>query len=187
MKRIVYLALLFIIFSCTKKQQEIAPDSIYNVESSWERQDAKEIKFADFKGKVLVTAMIYTSCKTSCPRLTAEMASIEKKVENVNPEKLQFVLISIDPENDKPPVMRSYLAQNNFDEKRWTFIRGSEEDTRELANIMALRYKKITPMEFSHSNIISVYSKDGRLAYQQDGLTSDYDRAVVEAIKQQVK
>lgn len=186
MKKFFYLLFIVTLYSCNRKQQEIAPDSIYNVESTWERQDGKKINFSDLQGKVLVTAMIYTSCKTSCPRLTAEMASIAKKTDDVDPEKIQFVLISIDPENDKPAVMRSYMALNGFDEKKWTFIRGSEDDTRELANIMSLKYKKITSMEFSHSNIISVYSKEGKLAYQQDGLTSDDDIAVVDAIKKEI-
>ncbi|WP_435524483.1 hypothetical protein [Chryseobacterium indoltheticum] len=60
---------------------------------------------------------------------------------------------------DTPEVMKAYLKANKFDDKEWTFIRSSDENTRELANIMAIKYKEITPIEFSHSNIISVYSK----------------------------
>ena len=85
--------------SCSKKNEEISPDSIYNVSSKWEKQDGKTITFSDMKGKVLVTAMIFTSCKTACPRLTAEMRTISQKVGKTNPEDIQYVLISIDPKN----------------------------------------------------------------------------------------
>ncbi len=69
-------------------------------------------------------------------------------------------------------------------EKQWTFIRSNEDDTRELANVMAVKYKEISPIEFSHSNIISVYSKKGTLAYQKEGLDSGDDDLVKEIKKQ---
>ena len=170
--------------SCNKKNEEISPDSIYNVSSKWEKQDGKTITFSDMKGKVLVTAMIFTSCKTACPRLTAEMRTISQKVGKTNPEDIQYVLISIDPKTDTPQVMKAYLDTNKFDEKQWTFIRSNEDDTRELANVMAVKYKEISPIEFSHSNIISVYSKKGTLAYQKEGLDSGDDDLVKEIKKQ---
>ena len=170
--------------SCSKKNEEISPDSIYNVSSKWEKQDGKTITFSDMKGKVLVTAMIFTSCKTACTRLTAEMRTISQKVGKTNPEDIQYVLISIDPKNDTPQVMKAYLDTNKFDEKQWTFIRSNEDDTRELANVMAVKYKEISPIEFSHSNIISVYSKKGTLAYQKEGLDSGDDDLVKEIKKQ---
>ena len=184
MKNIIYILLAMATLSCSKKNEEISPESIYNVSSKWEKQDGKTITFSDMKGKVLVTAMIFTSCKTACPRLTAEMRTISQKVGKTNPEDIQYVLISIDPETDTPQVMKAYLDTNTFDEKQWTFIRSNEEDTQELANIMAVKYKEISPIEFSHSNIISVYSKKGTLAYQKEGLDTGDDDLVKEIKKQ---
>lgn len=184
MKNLLYILLVMASLSCSKKNEEISPDSIYNVSSKWEKQDGKTITFSDMKGKVLVTAMIFTSCKTACPRLTAEMRTISQKVGKTNPEDIQYVLISIDPKNDTPQVMKAYLDTNKFDEKQWTFIRSNEDDTRELANVMAVKYKEISPIEFSHSNIISVYSKKGTLAYQKEGLDSGDDDLVKEIKKQ---
>lgn len=186
MKNITLILLAIIMISCSKKNEEISPDSIYNVQTKWEKQDGKNITFSDLKGKVLVTAMIFTSCKTACPRLTAEMRAISQKVGKTDPDKIQYVLISIDPENDTPKVMKRYLDVNRFNENEWTFIRGNEEDTRELANIMAVKYKEISPIEFSHSNIITVYSKKGILSFQKEGLDGDYD-AIVNEIKKQTK
>ncbi|MBB6329689.1 protein SCO1/2 [Chryseobacterium sediminis] len=186
MKNITLMLLALMMISCSKKNEEISPDSIYNVQTNWEKQDGENITFSDLKGKVLVTAMIFTSCKTACPKLTAEMRTIAQKVGKVDPKDIQYVLISIDPENDTPKVMKRYLYVNRFDEKEWTFIRGNEEDTRELANIMAVKYKQISPIEFSHSNIITVYSKKGTLAFQKEGLDSNYE-AIVNEIKKQIQ
>ena len=32
-----------------------------------------------------------------------------------------------------------------------------------------MKYKKISPIDFSHSNIISVFSADGKLMSQEEG------------------
>ena len=184
---IISLLSVFILGGCQKKQNEnIDPDSIFNLQSSWEKPDGTEIKLEELKGKVLTMVMIYTSCKTACPRLTADMKDIESKVGKQNSDELQYVLVSIDPEHDTPERMRAFIKNNKLEGKQWVFLRGSEEDTRELANVLAVKYKKITPMDFSHSNIISVFSKSGVLAYQKEGLNIDIN-TTVDKIKEQIK
>ncbi|HAI17299.1 MAG TPA: SCO family protein, partial [Xanthomarina gelatinilytica] len=44
-------------------------------------------------------------------------------------------------------------------------------------------YKKISPIDFSHSNIISVFNSQGELIHQQEGLGVD-NKETVEAILQ---
>jgi len=184
---IISLLSVFILGGCQKKQNEnIDPDSIFNLQSSWEKPDGTKIKLEELKGKVLTMVMIYTSCKTACPRLTADMKDIEAKVGKQNSDELQYILVSIDPEHDTPERMRAFIKNNKLEGKQWVFLRGSEEDTRELANVLAVKYKKITPMDFSHSNIISVFSKSGVLAYQKEGLNIDIN-TTVDKIKEQIK
>lgn len=177
------LSLVFLI-SCQKKEIVIGEDSVYNLQSKWETPTGEQIKLADLKGKVITLVMIYTSCKTACPRLTLDMKNIEAKVAYKNPEDLRYVLVSIDPKNDTPEKMREFLKNNKLEEKQWLFLRGSEADTRELANVLAVKYKEISPMEFSHSNIISVFSKSGELVYQKEGLNIDIENTVNEIKKQ---
>jgi protein SCO1/2 len=50
------------------------------------------------------------------------------------------------------------------------FLRGSEENTREFANVLSVRYAAISPIDFSHSNIISVFDKEGVMQHQMEGL-----------------
>lgn len=186
MKKLFYLLTALVLFSCSKNPEPLKPDSIYNVDSEWENQNGEKLSLINFKGKVVVTAMIFTSCKTACPKLTAEMRNISRKVGKVNPDEIQYVLISIDPETDTPEVMKAYLKTNQFDEKEWTFIRSNENDTRELANVMAIKYKEISPIEFSHSNIITVYAKDGTMAFQKEGLDENIE-VTAEEIKKQIE
>ena len=47
----------------------------------------------------------------------------------------------------------------------WFFLRSSEENTREFAAVLAVNYKKISPIDFLHSNIISVFNPKGELVF----------------------
>lgn len=182
---IISLLSVFILGMPEKQNENIDPDSIFNLQSSWEKPDGTKIKLEELKGKVLTMVMIYTSCKTACPRLTADMKDIEAKVGKQNSDELQYILVSIDPEHDTPERMRAFIKQQ-AGRKAMGVSEGSEEDTRELANVLAVKYKKITPMDFSHSNIISVFSKSGVLAYQKEGLNIDIN-TTVDKIKEQIK
>ena len=153
-----------------KDTDEISDLSIYNLPSVWTTQDNREIELKDLKGNVLVMVMIYTTCQSACPRLAADMRSIEKQIPDAKKGNVKLVLISIDPETDTPERLKEFAIENEMESKQWVFLRGSESDTREFAAVLAVNYKKISPMDFSHSNIISVFDQKGELAYQQEGL-----------------
>lgn len=181
----LFLGLILILFvtqGCnTNKKPEDKPISdlsIYNLPSKWTNQDGRNIEMKDLKGKVLVMVMIYTSCKSACPRLVADMRNIESRLpENVK-EKVQLVLVSIDPEVDTPKRLKAFSIENKMQGNQWLFLRSTEENTREFAAVLAVNYKKISPIDFSHSNIISVFNAEGELAYQQEGLGVNSDATI---------
>jgi protein SCO1/2 len=144
--------------------------SIYQLPSVWTNQDSVEIELKDLQGDVVVMVMIYTSCKAACPRLVADMRDIEAQIPKNKIENIKFVLVSIDPLTDTPKRLAEFAKENDMEADQWMFLRGTEEDTREFAAVLAVNYKKISPMDFSHSNIISVFNQKGELAHQQEGL-----------------
>ncbi len=115
-------------------------------------------------------AMIYTSCQAACPRLVADMRAIEAELPPAKKDGVRMVLVSIDPETDTPERLKTFAAENKLDGDHWILLRGTMADTRELAATLAVNYKQISPMDFSHSNIISVLNQKGELVYQQEGL-----------------
>ncbi len=154
----------------TKKEDGISELSIYNLPSKWTNQNNEEIQLKTLQGDVLVMVMIYTSCKTACPRLVADMRGIEEQIPADKKDEVTLVFVSIDPETDTPQRLKEFAKENQMDTDNWVFLRGSEEDTREFSAVLAVNYKRISPMDFSHSNIISVFDRKGELAYQQEGL-----------------
>ena len=176
------LSILLMAFGCDLKQKaetEVANNetfdehSIFNLQSTWHTQDSQSIMLQALKGKVTVMVMIYTSCKVACPRLVADMRNIESKVPEKYLPRVQFVLVSIDPETDTPIELKRFAHKNEMEEKHWIFLQGTPYTTRELANVLSVKYEEISPIDFSHSNIISVFNPNGELVHQQEGLGVD--------------
>lgn len=165
--------------------QEIPELSVYNLPSSWTTQDNEQIELKDLQGKVVVMVMIYTECKAACPRLVADMRNIERRVDKKDLKNVQFIMVSIDPETDTPEKLKEFSKENVMEDDHWMFLRGTPEDTREFAAILAVNYKKITPMDFSHSNIISVFDTSGVMVHQQEGLGVDNEETII-AINEQL-
>lgn len=162
---------------------EISDESIFNLTSKWHTEEGKEIQLEDLKGKTLVMVMIYTTCKAACPRLVADMRNIESKIPKENIKNLQFVLVSIDPETDTPKRLKAFAIENVMDDEQWTFLQGTKSSVREFANVLAVKYKEISPIDFSHSNIISVFNSEGELEHQQEGLGVDNIETVETILK----
>ncbi len=157
----------------TKKEEstKVSEESIFNLSSKWNTEEGKTIELKDLKGKTLVMVMIYTSCKAACPRLVADMRNIEKQI--TNKKDVQYVIVSIDPKTDTPEKLKAFAKENFMDGEQWTFLQGTPSSVREFANVLAVRYKQISPIDFSHSNIISVFNPQGELVHQQEGLGVD--------------
>lgn len=149
---------------------EISDESIFNLTSKWNTEEGETIELKNLKGKTLVMVMIYTTCKAACPRLVADMRNIEKQVPKKYTKNLRYVLVSIDPENDTPTKLKAFAKENLMDDEHWTFLQGTKTSVREFANVLAVKYKQISPLDFSHSNIISVFNSQGELVHQQEGL-----------------
>lgn len=152
--------------------------SIYNLPEKWTTQNGNDIELKELRGKVLVMVMIYTSCKAACPRLVADMRNIEKKIPKELSDKVQYIMVSIDPEVDTPERLKAFAKENQMDNEKWLFLRSNDEQTREFSAVLAVNYKRISPMDFSHSNIISVFNAEGELAFQQEGLEVNNDNTV---------
>lgn len=153
-----------------QKQTGISDTSVFNLTSKWHTEEGVEIQLEDLKGKTLVMVMIYTSCKAACPRLVADMRNIEAQIPKERLNDLNFVLVSIDPKIDTPERLKAFAIENVMDDEQWTFLQGTESGVREFANVLAMKYKQISPIDFSHSNIISVFNSGGELIHQQEGL-----------------
>lgn len=157
--------------------------SIFQLPSEWESQEDKLVKLEDLQGNILVAVMIYTTCKAACPRLVADMKNIQSQIGTATQKPVKYLLFSIDPETDTPEQLKKFSIENEMAENHWLFLRSSEENTREFANVLAVKYAEISPIDFSHSNIISVFDTEGIMQHQQEGLGVDNKETIAKIIE----
>jgi protein SCO1/2 len=139
--------------------------SVYDLGSTWRDQTGARRPLASLAGRPRVVAMVYTSCAATCPLTVNEMKRIEAAVRGVD-----FVLVTLDPERDDPARLAAYARAHGLDAARWTLLSGAEDDVRELAAALGVRYRRISPDELAHSNALTVLDATGAVVDQQAGL-----------------
>ncbi|MBS1738598.1 MAG: SCO family protein [Bacteroidetes bacterium] len=159
-------------------------ESLYSISDSFQTQDNTVITLDHFRGKPTVVGMIFTHCTYACPRLTADIQNIEDSLQNEN-GKINFLLVSFDHERDNPAQLKKFADSLKLD-KNWTLLHGSEASVRTLSILLNVQYEKDGEGNFSHSNIISVLDKEGKLAYQKEGLNANQS-ATIASIKNMLK
>ncbi len=175
-------------FSCKQEpvERELPSDSIFHLTTEWQDQHNLSYKLEKLRGKTLVVVMIYTTCKAACPILVADMKRIEHQIKPSYLNKVSLVLVSIDPETDTPERLAEFARTGGMDAPHWVFLRSDEAATQEFANVLSMKYKKISPIDFSHSNIISVFNPEGALILQEEGTGINAEK-MAETVNQTVK
>ena len=118
----------------------------------------------DFAGKVVVMFFGYTQCPDVCPTSMAELAEVKKSL-GADGDKLQGIFVSVDPERDKPEMLKAYMA--NFD-PTFLAMTTTPEKLADLAKDYKVYYKKVegkTPTSYTmdHSAGSYVYDTKGQL------------------------
>lgn len=164
---------------------EPADESIYHVSSTWKDQHDNSVDFDVLRGKVQVVAMVYTHCEFACPRILADMKRVEKELTGETRLHTNFVIVSIDPQRDTPERLSQFADQNNLSSDSWTLLNGSDGDVLEIAALLGVRYKRISDTDFTHSNMISVLSREGEIVHQRKQLSDD-QTDIVRAIENEI-
>lgn len=145
--------------------------SLYVLDSRWEDQGVKTLTLGELRGRPVVLAMFYASCTVACPIIAENVRRIERAAEaaRLDPPP-RYVLVTFDPEHDSPAVLRRYTESHGLDPARWSLLRGGAEDTRELAVLLGVRYKRNADDSFSHSNLITLLNGAGEVVHRHEGL-----------------
>ena len=139
-------------------------------------QSGKTIQFQQFRGKPLLLTFIYTRCPFPdyCPRMSNNFAQVMQQLQK-DPKafgEAQLLSISIDPEHDKPAVLRSYGERyvGRVDPRfaHWEFASGSPEQVRKIADFFGLAYNQ-KDGQIVHGLVTVLIGKDGRVVKVYSG------------------
>lgn len=133
-------------------------------------QDGRPIHFHQYHGKALLLTFIYTRCPLPdyCPRMSQNFAQILAQI-STDPKlspSTRLLSISIDPEYDKPAVLRAYaldVAGDPHPFDHWEFASGTSDQVRKVAEFFGLKYWKENG-QIVHALITALVGPDGKVA-----------------------
>ncbi len=119
---------------------------------------------ASFRGKAVVVFFGYTQCPDVCPTALATLAEAKRQL-GADGERVQGVFVTIDPERDKPELLRNYVPA--FD-PTFLGLYGDAAATEKVAKEFKVLYRKVpgsTPETYTmdHSAGMFVFDPQGRL------------------------
>ncbi len=100
--------------------------------------DGKTYTLQSFAGKVVLVLFGFTQCPDVCPTSLAELAHVMKLLGS-QADRVQVLMISVDPERDTPEVLRAYIS--GFD-PRFLGLTGSAEQVKQAAASFKAYYAK---------------------------------------------
>jgi len=122
----------------------------------------KPRRLEDWRGKAVVLVFGFTQCPDVCPTTLADVALALKEL-GPDAERVQVLMVSVDPERDTPQVLGKYVTA--FD-PRFVALRGDLEATRKVAQDFKVYFEKRKQGEsytVDHSAQSYVIDPQGRL------------------------
>jgi protein SCO1/2 len=115
------------------------------------------------QGQLWVTAFVFTHCRATCPRLTAQMKKLQARVSDIR--SAHFLSVSVDPRNDTPEVIKAYMSENRLNETNWRFVTGDESAVQEfVVDGFKVGYGRTRwSTELTHSNSFALVDERGRI------------------------
>ena len=124
-------------------------------------QDGKKLTLQQYRGKTLLLTFIYTRCPLPdyCPLMSKPGdASLRDSV--------RLLSISIDPEYDKPAILRryaqEYIGRNSEALTRWRLASGAPQEVRKIAEFFGLNYWKDSG-QIIHALVTAVVDPQGKV------------------------
>ena len=148
----------------------LASGSLHQVPLSWRTDRGETVTLERWKGERVVLTMVFTSCQATCPITMGKLRDIQSQFDR---EKLaaNFLIVSFDPVRDTPEKLAAYRVATEHTQPNWTFLVGSEEDTRTLAMLLGIKYSR-NPItgDIMHDNQIVLLNGEGEITKELVGL-----------------
>jgi len=140
------------------------------------------VSLYDLKGKLIVMDYFFTSCRSTCPLLTANMLKMQqsfaKGSDPMSPPDssiVQFISFSVDPETDSVARLKKYADHFGIDPGNWWLLTGNKDSIYNYA-FQELKVDKFdsTPVnpDFVHTTRFVLIDKNFNVRGFYNGLDS---------------
>lgn len=142
---------------------------------------------ADYSGKLLFLSFIFTNCPDICPLTTHNIFLIQQRIKEENIPDVHFLVISFDPDRDKPEILKKYSEVRGYNLQNWDFLTGEKKTIDSIMkdfNVVAISGDtSFTPSGlpvyfFTHTDKISLIDKKLNLRKNYKGSEIDIEEII---------
>lgn len=89
-------------------------------------QDGNRLTNEDMRGKIVLYNITHTACEPPCRQSSQTMQEVQARLDEIDSGDvpIEFVTISLDPENDSQQVLQSYAESLEANLDQWHFVTG---------------------------------------------------------------
>ncbi|MDF0725721.1 SCO family protein [Cytobacillus sp. S13-E01] len=179
MKKFIILSIVALLSACGYEIEN--PTNWELGDFSFRNQDGDDFGLEELNGKVWVANFIFTNCETVCSPMTAHMAKLQGMIEDEG-LKAEIVSFSVDPEVDKPKVLKGFASKFDADLTNWHFLTGysqAEIEAYALENFKTLVQKPKGNDQVNHGTSFYVVDKSGVVKQSYSGVSdTPYDQMI---------
>ncbi len=172
LRRWLFVPLLLL--ACQRVAERFPYGKGYTFVNRW----GDTVALDSLRGRTLVVSYFYTHCPDACPLTMSNLKKLYSNLPDSVREKVLFLSVSIDPERDRPEVLREYADLYEIDPSGWILLTGDPEEVRRFikdVGVIAVKGKtEIAPNGdtvyfLTHTDYVHVVTPDGRIVYRGDG------------------
>ena len=161
-------------------------------------QDGQPFDLNQTRGKVTVVSPIYTHCPDICPITTAKMKQIQDRIQSAGlNNQVQLVTFTVDPERDRPDVLKRFSGLYHMDPSNWVFLTGTSDQIDILIKGLSLYVERVyyidgtpvpeaslpnpetdTPYLVNHTDRLFLVDRQGNVRALPPGSRTDIDNAM---------
>jgi protein SCO1/2 len=147
---------------------------IYALQMTLTDQDGAKVGLDAFRGKPVFVSMFYGRCPSACPMLISTIKSTLAQLSPSTAAEVRVLLVSFDPEHDTPDALHSIAQQRGLD-ARWKLANAPEDQVRDLAELLGIRYRRLPDGSFSHTSSIVLLDRSGAIDTRLDDVSQSVE------------
>jgi protein SCO1/2 len=198
LKRIFLASLLFVALSCSQDKKlpflgrhqtrviggktdtiyhQIPPFRFLNQDSIW-------VSEKDMEGKIYIADFFFTTCPTICPKMKTQLLRIYERY--ATNDQIRILSHSIDPDFDKPYILRQYASRLDVKAPRWNMLTGDKKAIYTLGEksyMVTTQEDKNEVGGFMHSGAFILVDKQRHIRGIYDGTKEEEVNHLIEDLE----
>ncbi len=150
---------------------------------SFINQNGDTITQKNYEGKIYVADFFFTTCGSICPKMTTNLAEVQKAVLN-NP-KVMLLSHTVFPEVDSIPVLKKYAIKHGVVDRKWNLVTGDKKEIYKIARKSYLAVKLGRPdqlYDMVHTENFVLVDQKRRVRGFYDGTNKEDMKRLLEDI-----